>query len=192
MPYGPNDEPDYYADSNGPDYRPGTAEFGADTFERLKLTQAARRLAQAQKAKYDSKRECLVLELQLAEVKRQEAHENRLTAEAGRDRTREEKLKLREKRKLLRDRRRLLELRQVIEENKIQTAEQYRRAVALIAELEQTATDEQQKRLLLEIKIQVDEEQRELRICPKCYAESSYERDAGAMVCSSCGYQKSL
>src|SRR5437868_4607431 len=127
MSYGPNDEPDYYTDSDGPDDRPGTAEFGADTFERLKLTQAARRLAQAQKAKYDSKRGCLALELRLAEVKRQEAHENRLAAEAGRDRAREEKLKMKEERKLL-------ELRRVIEENKLQTAEQYRWAVNLITE----------------------------------------------------------
>lgn len=192
MPYGPNDEPDYYPDSDSRDDRTGTAEFGADTYERLKLTQAARRLARDQKAKYDSKRECLALQLKLAEVKLREAHEHRLAAEAGRERAREEKLKAREKRKLLRDRRQLLELRRVIEENKLQTAEQYRWAINLIADLERTATDEQQKRMLLEIRMQVDEERRELRICPRCSADSSYDREADAMVCSSCGHQKRL
>jgi hypothetical protein len=178
-PFSPFDDP-HESDTSDPTTVSG---FRADTYERLKLTEQARRLSVADRRKYDSLRQCLELKKQLETIKLEVAKERRRRAEAERDRAREIRLANRERRKAARDRKRA-------EETKRQAAQTIRELAEQMREFAGQAQSEHERRVLLELRDQFDVEASELLTCPECGARMGVPEHGSGRLCPMCGHRK--
>jgi len=169
-----------------------SAQFGADTYEQLKLRQESRKLAVSRRKMYDSQRPCLELRLKILQEERKVAEEMRLKAEAEREQVKEQRRLVREVRKAARDRRREKELELKLQETKLQAFETVQRTHQGFDEFQDLLQDEENKRAAAQIREGLDElidpEVGEFRVCPSC-REYMGQGEHGGMVCSSCGHR---
>lgn len=160
-----------------------TSELRADTYEQLKLTEEQRKLQVAKRRKYAEQRPCLELIRQIAALKLDTARENRLRAEAERDRARE-------LRRLERERRRAAEAEKVAQEVKLQAAQEMSKLVERVQRAEADAANEYEKRQWLELGEKLDLQTEEWLTCPQCGTKMVTQEHGSGRVCPDCLYQR--
>jgi len=176
-------------DDRQPPDGPMVSSFSADTFEKLELTREARRLATAERKKFEKQAPVLDRKIELQKLKLATATQERLAAEAQRDRTREARLLVREKRRRLRDRRLVAEAEERAEETKKLAALGMVDAAKTIHGLESQVQDEYNRRVLAELAGTIDEEMGDLfPLCDHCGKRMNRQSASDEhFTCPECG-----
>lgn len=160
-----------------------TTELRADTYEQLKLTEEQRKLQVAKRRKYAEQRPCLELIRQIAALKLDTARENRLRAEAERDRARE-------LRRLERERRRATEAEKETQEVKLQAAQEMNKLAERVQRAEADAAEQYQKREWAELAEKFDPQTEEWLTCPQCGTRMVTQEHSSGRICPDCLYQR--
>jgi hypothetical protein len=143
--------------------------FGADAYEQLKVLEERRKLAVAERRKYEALRVCLILKKALVEAKSELAATKLATVEAQRDRAREYRLACRDRRRALKLRKKLLEK---------------------VHDFAAEAQTEHEKRVYLEEAVLLDPQAADYLKCPECGKRMEYD-DRRGRHCPRCGHEVS-
>lgn len=160
-----------------------TGGFRADTYEKLELAKEERKVQAAKVKKFKALKSCLDAKKELVALEVEKARENRLQAEAERDRLRELRLLRKERRKLKSETRK-------VEECKEQAANEIRRLVAEVRRAEDEALSEHEKRVYIETGEKLDPETLEFLTCPRCSTRMIIPEEGYGRVCPECCYRK--
>jgi hypothetical protein len=163
------------------DPKPET-DFSSDAFEQTQLLRERRRLAVAERKKFDSKQSCLQLQIHLAQIKLEIEETRRAKAEAKRDLAREERL-------AAESRNRESEFRIKEAETREQAAIQMQRLVDKLGEAEAAAQSEYEKRMYLEEAELLDPQTADFLSCPECRARMILDNESPGRICPECGHR---